>query len=146
MNLASSIRLLLDALDFQGRQYQDEPALDVMKTVSNEHRSATPQEKQIIAASPNASYLYARYVLKREVPAGEAAIATDPQYAYLYARYVVNGPFPEGEAAILTSPEWIYHYAENCLRERWTEAEPIVMASNYRYLYSRAFFLPGSLD
>ena len=52
------------------------------------------------AKDPELAYRYARQIIKKPWPPGEAAIAGNPEYAYRYARQIIKKPWPPGEAVI----------------------------------------------
>ena len=65
-----------------------------------------------LAVDPEHACKYARYVLERPWPAGEAVIAQAASVAYQYAQYVLKGPFPAGEAAIAKDADRAREYAK----------------------------------
>ncbi len=91
---------------------------------------------------PKWVYWYARDVIGKPWPAGEAAIAKDPKWAYVYALNVIKKPWTEGEAAIAKDPEWAYYYARNVIGKPWSgphkqQAEATIAGDPYwAYAYA----------
>ena len=81
-------------------------------------RKPFPAGEAAIAGDALYSYWYAREVLGRQFPLGEAAIAEDAEYSCLYARDILKGPFPPGEAAIAGDAKYSYWYARDVLGEK----------------------------
>lgn len=85
-----------------------------------------PVAEGAIASDAEASFNYARYVIKGRWGAGEAAIASDPIHAYNYAFEVVKGRWPEGEAAIFGVPYYALLYVRDVVNKgRPVEGVPI---------------------
>ena len=82
---------------------------------------------EVIQVSCNAklAYRYARNVIGKPWPPGEAAIAKDPEWAYFYARDVIGNPWTEGEAAIAKDPYWAYLYTRHVIKKPWPPGEAV---------------------
>jgi hypothetical protein len=93
-------------------------------------RARTPgqkkQLKHLWLQEPELAYLYAKNVLGKRWPAGEAAIAQDPRHAFWYTVDVLAKRWPKAEAVIATNPLYAYLYAQHVIRGRWPEAEPVI--------------------
>jgi hypothetical protein len=71
------------------------PAL-VWEKYQHEPAELKKREK-VLARDPWTAYHYARFVLKKPFPAGEAAIAKNAEGAYWYALLVLNLPKAKAE-------------------------------------------------
>ena len=80
----------------------------------------------VVHTSAEHSYEYARFVLHKPFPLGEAAIAGDASRSYLYALIVLHKPFPLGEAAIARDAKCAYCYARYVLRGRFPQGEAAI--------------------
>jgi len=76
-----------------------------------------------ILKSPEWSFNYARFVLKRPWKEAEAIIATSPEFSVRYAQHVVSGRFQAGEPAIAKSGLWSLYYATDVLHGAFTPGE-----------------------
>ena len=84
------------------------------------------------------AYYYARNVIKKPWPPGEAAIARDAQLAYYYAANVIRKPWPPGEAAIAGDAEWAYRYARGVIEGPWPPGEAAIAGDDeWAYLYAQ---------
>jgi hypothetical protein len=94
-------------------------------------------EANIIAEDAEASYLYAKDVLKGEFKLGEKAIAKDSYLSWAYA-YLINSRFQLGEQAISQNAEYSYRYAADVLEDRFELGEhAISKSSKYSCLYAK---------
>ena len=92
------------------------------------------------AKDPNLAYLYARYVIKKPWPPGEAAIAKYPYWAYQYAKNIIREPWPPGEAAIAGSADLAYLYARDVIKKPWPPGEAVIAGdANYARAYQKEF-------
>jgi hypothetical protein len=80
-------------------------AWDMAKSVAEKR-----ELEHLWAKDARYAYYYARNIIKKPWPPGEAAIAKDPEWAYEYVRDIIKKPWPPGEAAIAKDPEWAYEY------------------------------------
>jgi len=89
-------------------------------------RKPWPPGEAAIASVPYLAYLYARTVIKGPWPPGEAAIAGNAGLAYLYALEVIEKPWPPGEAAIAGSAGSAFLYALDVIGKRWPPGEAAI--------------------
>ena len=138
-----------ESLDYYGAMDQTNPHI-FWEKYKNNTEELKKREKAISKDSRTAQR-YAKDVLKRPFPAGEAAIATDTYYAYLYARDVLKGPFPAGEEAISKDAEYALGYAKYVLNGPFPAGEAAI-AGDARYasyyanqILKADFYLDGKL-
>ena len=106
-------------------------AWDMAKT------KAQKQElEHLWATDAQYAYRYARYVIKKPWPPGEAAIATDPEWAFVYAWNLIEKPWPPGEAVIATNPRFAYNYARYVIKKPWPPGEAAIATDPY---YAKAY-------
>ncbi len=82
--------------------------------------------QHVWAQYPEWAHRYARDIVRKPWPPGEAAIASDPYLAYLYAQTVIKGPWPPGEAAIAGNAELAYWYARTVIKGPWPPGEAAI--------------------
>ena len=97
----------------------------------------TQRQEDTLAKSPKYAFHYARNVLEKPFPAGEAAIAKDAYYAYYYAHEMLKKPFPAGEAAIAKSANYAYLYALHVFKKPWPAGEAAIANTHVAYEYAR---------
>lgn len=122
-----------------------------------------PEAEPFIMKHPTAAVYYAEDVIKGRWPEAEAVINTDAWQSFRYVRYVLkhrspalepdllkydnitfkyfsehrkNIPWPEAEPIFLSKPDWAIAYADTGLKARWPKAEPMILKSEYGYLYA----------
>lgn len=79
------------------------------------------------------SYVVARKHLSDEL---RSLILANPEASYRYAKNVIRGRWKEGEPIILTSPQWACAYALYVMKGRWEAAEEIIFSDDYtEHLY-----------
>ena len=76
------------------------------------------EAEDIIAKDPEASFLYAWWILKgRRFEKGEGAIAKDAASSHKYAMIILKGRFEDGEEAIANDPMAALNYATLILKD-----------------------------
>jgi len=83
----------------------------VLRGLGDEHRKAL--EATVEDCPAVWAFFYARYVIGRRFPEGEAIIAVDAYWAYPYALNVICGRFPAGEATISQNDRYAELYSKN---------------------------------